>query len=64
MRKTKAENNVDALMLTTEQLMQKLNCGYKSAVQLGTEAKARIYVGRRVWYNLSKIEAYLEQIAV
>lgn len=64
MRKTKSNNETDALMITTEQLMKKLNCGYKSAVRLGTEAKARIYIGRRVWYNVSKIEAYLEQIAV
>lgn len=64
MKKTKFKNDADALMITTEQLMSKLNCGYKSAVQIGTEAKARIYVGRRVWYNVSKIEKYLEQNAV
>lgn len=64
MRKTTNYNCDDALMITTEQLMAKLNCGYRSAVQIGTEAKARIYVGRRVWYNVSKIEKYLEQNAV
>lgn len=64
MRKTMANNSTDALMITTAQLMQKMNCGYQSAVKIGTEAQARIYVGRRVWFNVKKIEHYLETIAV
>ncbi len=64
MRKTKADNTAGALMVTTEQLMEKLNCGYKSAVSIGAKAEARIYVGRRVWYNVRKVEQYLEKIAV
>lgn len=65
MRKTKSENiNNSPLMLTVEQLQEKLNCGYKTAVQIGEEAKARIYVGRRVWYYIPKIEEYLVKIAV
>lgn len=64
MRKTKAENIDGAIMITTDQLMQKLNCGYQTAVKVGSEAKARIHVGRRVWYNVEKIEKHLLEIAV
>lgn len=64
MRKTKTDNSTDALMLTTSQLMAKLNCGYQSAVTIGTAAQARIHVGRRVWYSVAKIEKYLESKAV
>ncbi len=64
MRKTAADNRTDALMLTTEQLMQKLNCGYKTAVEIGAEAGARISIGRRVWYSVRKIEQYLDEKAI
>ena len=64
MRKTKADNMSDALMITTAQLMQKMHCGYQTAVAIGTKAQARIYIGRRVWYNVQKIECYLEKITV
>lgn len=64
MRKTKANNSTDAIMVTTEQLMEKMNCGYQTAVTIGTQAEARIYIGRRVWYNVEKIEKYLQKIAI
>ena len=65
MRKTKSENiDNSPLMLTVEQLQQKLNCGYKTAVQIGEDAKARVYVGRRVWYYVPKIQEYLLELAV
>lgn len=64
MRKTSADNRDDALMVNVEQLMDKLNCGYKTAREIGENAEARICVGRRVWYNVAKIQKYLEEIAV
>ncbi|OIZ62711.1 hypothetical protein BLA28_20160 [Eisenbergiella tayi] len=64
MRKTKFECAENPIMVNVEQLQARLNCGYKTAVQIGQEAKARVYVGRRVWYNINKVESYLEKIAV
>lgn len=64
MRKTKFECMENPIMVSVEQLQARLNCGYKTAVQIGQEAKARVYVGRRVWYNINKVENYLEKIAV
>lgn len=55
MRRTKADNISDAMLIMTAQLMQKMNCGYQTAVTIGTEAQARIYVGRRVWFNVKKL---------
>lgn len=63
MRKTKCKTIDGALMVTVEQLQQILNCGYKTATQIGAEAGARIYKGRRVWYHKKKIEKYLENKA-
>lgn len=64
MKKTSADNRDDAIMVNVEQLMEKLNCGYKTAREIGEHAEARICVGRRVWYNIAKIQKYLEEIAV
>ncbi len=63
MRKTGHSNKQNALMINSEQLMEILNCGYKSAMILAEEVKARVYVGRRVWFNKSKIESYIEKIS-
>ena len=64
MRKTKADNRSDAIMVNIDQLMEKLNCGYKTAREIGEHAEARICIGRRVWYDISKIQKYLDEIAV
>ena len=65
MRKRKySSNDSNAIMVSVEQLQERLNCGYKTAVTIGTDAKARVYVGRRVFYNVKLIERYLEKMAV
>jgi hypothetical protein len=51
------------LSLTTEELMQMLSCGRRTAVEIGTQAKSRVQVGRRVLWNVSKVQAYLDGIA-
>ena len=40
MRKTKHGQINGAIMLTGDQLQQKLNCGHQTAVKIGKEAKA------------------------
>jgi hypothetical protein len=64
LRKTKYSNEEDALTINTEQLMKMLNCGYKTAMVVAEEAKARVYVGRRVWFYKTKIEKYIEKISM
>ena len=44
--------------------MKMLNCGYKTAMVVAEEARARVYVGRRVWFYKTKIEKYIEKISM
>ena len=47
----------------TQELQQILSLGRKSAVEIGNMANAKIIVGRRVVWNLQKIQDYLYDIA-
>lgn len=40
-----------------------LRCGRKTAVDIGTSANARIQVGKRVLWNLKKIQQYIDSIS-
>jgi hypothetical protein len=40
-----------------------LSCGRKSAVDIGNAAGARIQVGRRVLWNVGKVQKYLDAIS-
>jgi hypothetical protein len=66
MRSTKQDQFIeckDRLAITTERLQGVLDCGRPTAVEIGTLAKARIEVGRRVLWNVGKIQKYLDSIA-
>lgn len=66
MRSTKQDHFIeckDRLAITTERLQGVLDCGRPTAVEIGTLAKARIEVGRRVLWNVGKIQKYLDSIA-
>lgn len=47
----------------TEGLKEILGCGRVSAVKIGTDAKAKISVGRRVLWNVKKVQEYLDSIS-
>lgn len=53
----------DRLAVTTERLQNILDCVRPTAVEIGTLAKARVEVGRRVLWNVSKVQKYLDTIA-
>ena len=53
-----------AILLSTEDLQAVLSCGRASAVKIGTAAGAKVTVGRRVMWYRSKVERYVEQIAI
>ncbi len=61
--KNSAITDIDRLTVTTERLQNILDCGRPTAVEIGTLAKARIEIGRRVLWNVSKIQKYLDSIA-
>lgn len=47
----------------TVRLMSMLMSGRKTAVEIGTAAGARVQVGRRVLWNVNKIQEYLDKIS-
>lgn len=59
----KLENVGEKKTVDTPELQQMLGCGRKSAVDIGTAANARIQIGRRVLWNIGKIEKYLDAIS-
>ena len=56
--------NVRPLLVDTKDLQMLLSCGYKTAVELGEQAKAKVYVGKRVLWNVNKMQAYLDAISL
>jgi hypothetical protein len=66
MKATKKSDSIiskDRLAVTTDRLQNILDCGRPTAVEIGTHAKARIEIGRRVFWNISKIQKYLDSIS-
>lgn len=51
------------LTVNADTLAGMLNCGRATAVKIGTDAGARIQVGRRTLYQIKKIELYLDTLA-
>jgi len=64
MRKTKERNSETKIAVDLELLAAMLSCGESTARQIGADAQARIYIGRRVLYSVSKVSAYIDAIAI
>lgn len=63
MRQTKERCSEQMLAVDIEKLAAMLSCGQTTAKKIGEEAEAKIVVGRRVLYSVSKVQKYLEMIA-
>ncbi len=63
MKKTLSRDNEKFLTVNADTLAGMLNCGRATAVKIGTDAGAKIQIGRRTLYKVSIIEKYLEAIA-
>ena len=63
MRQTKEREAKQMLTVDIERLAAMLNCGLTTARKIGEDAGARIVIGRRVLYSVSKVEKYLEAMA-
>lgn len=63
MRKTKERETDMLLSVDIEKLSALLSCGQATAKKIGEDACARIIIGRRVLYSVSKVQKYLETIA-
>ncbi len=62
-KKDNSTNSVDKLTVDTTELQSLLGCGRSTAVQIGMQAKARIQIGKRLLWNVSKVQNYLNAIA-
>lgn len=63
MKKTLSRDNEKFLTVNADTLAGMLNCRRATAVKIGTDAGAKIQIGRRTLYKVSIIEKYLEAIA-
>ena len=52
-----------AVAVDMQGLQAMLNCGRKTATDIGTKAGARIQIGRRVLWNVGKVQKYLDSIS-
>jgi hypothetical protein len=55
--------NRQRITVTTEELQALLSCGRKSAVDIGELAEARVQIGKRVFWNVEKVKAYIDLIS-
>lgn len=63
MKKTKDRETDRLLSVDVEKLAAMLSCGQATAKKIGEEAGARIVMGRRVLYSVSKVQKYIEKMA-
>ena len=62
-KKSEMVVSCNSLTVDTTGLQELLNAGIKTATEIGVAAGAKIYVGRRVLWNVSKIKTYLDEIS-
>ena len=64
MRKTTdSSGTYHRLAVSAEVLAQMLDCGRATAVKIGSEAGARIQIGRRVLWNVNKVQQYIDNMS-
>lgn len=65
MNKTTKSNSgtIQKSLIDTKELMERLSCGRSTAVQIGSNACARIQIGKRVLWNIKKVDEYLDSIS-
>lgn len=63
MRKTTKGRTGQVIAVDTPELMNMLNAGRKSATDIGTAAGAKLQIGRRVLWNVKKVQQYLDEIS-
>lgn len=66
MRQTKKDYSVPPYakrLVDVEELQILLCAGRVTAVRIGEEAQAKVKIGRRVFFNVSKIQNYLDKIS-
>ncbi len=63
MRKT-TQSQLDVnnrILISTMDLRELLSCGASTATKIGTEAGAKVQIGKRVLWNRAKIQKYIDE---
>ena len=69
-KETQREENIkrndekERITVSAETLAGMLDCGRATAVKIGTDAGAKIQIGRRTLYKVSIVEKYLDNLQV
>lgn len=63
MQTTGNSTSMDSLAVNTPTLMKMLNCGKPTAIRIGTQAGAKIIIGRKILWNPRIIRRYLDDIS-
>lgn len=63
MKKTLNRDSEKFLTVNVDTLAGMLNCGRATAVKIGTDAGAKIQIGRRTLYKVSIVERYLDSLS-
>ena len=63
MRKKLNRESNEFMAVSAETLAGMLDSGRATAVKIGTEAGAKIQIGRRVLFKVSVVEKYLDSMA-
>ena len=64
MNKTLRRDCNNPITVTVGDLAAMIGCGLATAKKVGAEAGAIVRLGDRVFYNVNKIEKYINQISV
>ena len=54
---------VEQRLIDSKQLREMLNCGTSTAEKIANDAGARVKIGKRVLWNVKKIDEHLEKIS-
>lgn len=64
MRKTNKDTGIaKKILVDTTELQKALCSGRATAVRIGTDAGARVQSGRRVFWNVRKVQQYIDTIS-
>lgn len=63
MKKTLDRDSKEFLTVNAETLAGMLDCGRATAVKIGTDAGAKIQIGRRTLYKVSIVNKYLNSLS-
>lgn len=54
----------NTVTIDTKTLTELLHCGKVTAVKIGMDAEAKVQVGKRVLWNLPKVQRYIDAISL